>query len=312
MIQNDPYLLDYEQEAQDFAQERQDFVNEVLALLLLLRKKNVTTLRESQPYLVQLNQLAKKYNDSAKTWMNTHLSNIAKDGVVAGLVSMGKADRPSSLEELIKAREQVRLKKNSQVILRSSIQEMYNQVVDTTDSVIRRARQAIHQTIADTLTNTSDNPLTRFSNIDQAIVDARGRVWSMHDYSIMLARTVMMKVNQQATTLAGIDNGTGLAIISIAPNTTDACKYFQGTVIKLSEDTPGDYPTFEELQSAKLVFHPNCRHRALPINGLDALTAEQRAYQNEQKETIDFVLSSGSRDAHYIDKLLFAEKLKNK
>lgn len=106
-----------------------------------------------------------------------------------------------------------------------------------------------------------------------AILDSAGRRWSLDRYVRMAVRTKASNVYFDGIREQAKEEGMDLAIINSHPLTVDACKKFEGMIISLNGDTKG-YLTYEQLKASKQIFHPNCRHFARPIPGIDFVPKE--------------------------------------
>ena len=98
-----------------------------------------------------------------------------------------------------------------------------------------------------------------------AIVDKAGRRWNVDTYVDMVTRTKAQEVYVKGMqTFADKNGGNGdLAVIPHNPLTVDACKEFEGMIISMTGATEG-YPTYDELRSTGMIFHPRCRHTPQP------------------------------------------------
>ena len=101
-----------------------------------------------------------------------------------------------------------------------------------------------------------------------AIVDKAGRRWNVDSYVDMVTRTKAQEVYVQGMkNFADKNGGNGdLAVIPYNPLTVDACKEFEGMIISMTGATEG-YPTYDELRSTGMIFHPRCRHTPQPYWG---------------------------------------------
>lgn len=106
-----------------------------------------------------------------------------------------------------------------------------------------------------------------------ALIDSAGRRWSLDRYVKMAVKTKVNNVYFDGIREQAKEEGMDLAIINSHPLTVDACKKFEGMIISLNGDTKG-YFTYEQLKASKKIFHPNCRHFARPIPGIDFVPKE--------------------------------------
>ncbi|MNC62751.1 Phage minor capsid protein 2 [compost metagenome] len=101
------------------------------------------------------------------------------------------------------------------------------------------------------------------SAIDTGIIDAAGRRWKPEVYVEMVTRTKMNATHREATINEAVGRGAYYAVIS-RHGAADACRNWEGRVVKLTPDAPGEYPYVGDLPRRE-IFHPNCRHVLSPI-----------------------------------------------
>ena len=66
----------------------------------------------------------------------------------------------------------------------------------------------------------------------------------------------------------------GHAYVSYNSKTTDRCKDFHYSIVKLAPDIDSKYPYYRDLPH---LFHVNCRHYLIPIKNLNDLPANVRS-----------------------------------
>ena len=91
-----------------------------------------------------------------------------------------------------------------------------------------------------------------------AIIDKKGRSWTMATYCEMLTRTATAEIFHQAKTNEYLAHGEDLVLVTYHTPTCEKCSPWGGKVLSLTGETQG-YPTMAEAKAAGL-FHPNCRH----------------------------------------------------
>jgi len=79
----------------------------------------------------------------------------------------------------------------------------------------------------------------------------------------MLARTKMMNAQREASINEALSEGSFYGRIS-RHNAKDACRKWEGKIVKLVAEVPGDYPYIGDLPRNE-IFHPNCRHLVTPL-----------------------------------------------
>ena len=111
-----------------------------------------------------------------------------------------------------------------------------------------------------------------------ALVDKRGRGWSLDTYSEMLFRTKVVQARNYGFANRLVENGMDLVQVS-GHGATDICGQWEGKILSLTGKTPG-YPTLAEAEVSGL-FHPNCKHAINEVT--PSLARKTRAYDSSKK-----------------------------
>lgn len=212
-------------------------------------------------------------NAEAKEWIDDNLTRSAHDGVKRALIDLGVA------KTLLEAAEKAKLNRANRDMLAAAILDTQADVLAVTANMDRKTKAAIRQALADALranlsrgTNSSASisrdVLDRMRKtlgdaVDSGIIDSAGRRWKAEVYVDMLVRTKMAETQRQATINEALGRGVMYGQIS-RHGATDACRNWEGRIVKLTPDAPGDYPYYGDLPRRE-IFHPRCRHVINPI-----------------------------------------------
>ncbi|WP_028560841.1 phage minor capsid protein, partial [Paenibacillus pinihumi] len=104
---------------------------------------------------------------------------------------------------------------------------------------------------------------------DKIAISAGGRRWKPETYVDMVTRTKMAEAHRESTANEAVQRGVFYGVIS-RHGATDACSRWEGRIVKLTMEAPGDYPYFLDLPRRE-IFHPNCRHVITPIRNPESL-----------------------------------------
>ncbi|MOA45391.1 hypothetical protein D3C78_1677850 [compost metagenome] len=85
----------------------------------------------------------------------------------------------------------------------------------------------------------------------------------------MVTRTKLAETHREATINEAVGRNAFYAQIS-RHGATDACQNWEGRVVKLVRDAPGDYPFIGDLPRRE-IFHPRCRHVLSPARNPELL-----------------------------------------
>ena len=236
----------------------------------------------------------RKYGNA---WATATITKSATDGVAATLFSLGMAD---TYEEALKVASFNSLNKP---LVEAIIADTQSDLLAVTDNVSRRTRASVRQDTADVIrsktaagingTQSLQQAMTRElrkklgDDADTAIIDAAGRRWKLKTYTEMLARTKMMEAHKEATVNEALGNDVQYAVIS-RHRAIDACRKWEGKVVALTYDAPGDYPLFNELPRNE-IFHPNCKHLITPVRRPDRLPADLLDLNGIEADEIGFI-----------------------
>lgn len=215
-------------------------------------------------------------------WAQVTITKSASEGVANTIYSLGLTD---TYEEALKA---ARFNSINKPVVEAIIADTQSDLLAVTENVERRTRAGVRQATAEVLrtkaaegvtgTQTLQKALTKDirerlgSAADSAIIDAAGRKWKLSAYTEMLARTKTSEAHREATRNEAIARGTEYGVIS-RHGATDACALYEGKVIKLTADAPGNFPYVDNLPRND-IFHPNCKHVITPVRRPDRLPSD--------------------------------------
>lgn len=212
----------------------------------------------------------RKYGDE---WAQVAVTKSARDGVVSTIYALGLAETYADALKIAKFNGM------NKRLVEAVIADTQADLLAVTQNVERKTRAAVRQVTADVLranttagingTRTLQQAIAKGlrdklgSSADTAIVDAAGRRWKLKTYTEMLARTKMLEAHKEATRNEALDEGSQYAVVS-RHGATDACAGWEGRIISLVPDAPGDYPYIDDIPRSQL-FHPCCKHVITPV-----------------------------------------------
>lgn len=238
-----------------------------LDLTGLSRANSAAALAEVARILASLNE------DSAK-WVDENIPKAARDGIIRTIIALGAADTFHEAEALVKFN-----RINSHMVA-AAVADTQADLLAVTQNIDRKVRSAVRQAVADSMRanmakgingrrTISGDILDRMKKslgaaTDTGIIDAAGRRWKPEVYADMVTRTKMMSTQIEATTNEAVQRDALYGVIS-RHGATDGCGKWEGRVVKLIAEAPGDYPTVADAKASGEIFHPNCRHVISPI-----------------------------------------------
>ncbi|MGY3188799.1 phage minor capsid protein [Lysinibacillus sp. TE18511] len=207
-----------------------------------------------------------KYGDE---WASVAMTDAATNGIASTLYTLGLA---STYESAIKI---VKFNTANKRLIDAAIADTQADLLAVTQNIERQAKLAIRKATAEAMRYKLTRGINATQDIsreirqrivqatDVAIIDARGNRWKVGNYSDMLARTKMMEAHKEASINEALSEGSLYGRIS-HHGATDACRKYEGKIVKLVADAPGDYPYIGDLPRNE-IFHPNCKHLVTPL-----------------------------------------------
>lgn len=227
----------------------------------------------------------RKYGDK---WAQVTITKSATEGVASTIFALGLTE---TYAEAVKI---ARFNSLNKPLIEAIIADTQSDLLAVTQNVERKTRAAVRQATADVLraktssgingTQSLQQALTKEirqklgSAADSSIRDSLGRQWKLKNYSEMLVRTKLMEAHKEATRNEALSEGVEYAVIS-RHGATDDCSKWEGRVIALTLDAPGDYPYVDDLPRNE-IFHPCCKHIYTAVRRPDRLPDDLRELNN--------------------------------
>lgn len=207
-----------------------------------------------------------KYGDE---WATVAMTAAATEGVASAIYALGLV---STFDEALKV---VKFNMANKRLVDAAIADTQADILAVTQNIERQAKLAIRKATAEAMRYKLTRGINATQDIskeirqrivkatDVAIIDARGNRWKVGTYADMLARTKMMNAHREASINEALSEGSYYGRIS-RHNAKDACRKWEGKIVKLVADAPGDYPYIGDLPR-KEIFHVNCKHLVTPL-----------------------------------------------
>lgn len=219
--------------------------------------------------LVEVTKVLRGLNEESAAWVAENVPKAVQDGVLTALVSLDE----ETADKIVK------FTKINRELVEAVIADTQADLLAVTKNVERRVRTAVRQVTAESMrANMAKGINGRRTisadilaglrkklgdSVNTGIIDAAGRRWKPEVYVEMVTRTKMAETHREATFNEAIGRRAYYGRIS-RHGATDACRNWEGRIVKLVRDAPGDYPYIGDLPRRE-IFHPNCRHVVSPI-----------------------------------------------
>jgi Phage minor capsid protein 2 len=235
--------------------------------------------------LKSISEILAELDENATEWVEQNIPVAVRDGVAGTIYALGV------VETLEQAHNIVKFNRLNKTLIEAVVADTQSDLLQVTQNMDRKIKVAVRQAVAESmrLNLTQGINATRVLKADvvaemrkrlgdavnTGIVDSTSRRWRPEVYAEMVTRTKMMLAHREATRNEAIARGAYYGVIS-SHNAADACRNWERKIVRLTPDTPGDFPYIDDLPR-KEIFHPNCKHLVTPARRLDRLPDELKS-----------------------------------
>jgi hypothetical protein len=252
-----------------------------------LNRIDLTNFERAQLLVVQ-KEIADALSDldvRTKAWVAAQIPKVAEDGIIFSIIALGVAE---TVEE---ARKIVVFNRLNRDFIKTAVADTQDDLLQVSQNIERKVRTAIRQVTAEAMRsnltqgiNTTDsikrdilkNLRERLGDsINTGIIDASGRRWKPETYVEMVTQTKLAQTQRESTINDALGRNANYGIIS-SHGAKDLCRNWEGKIVKLTPDAPGDMPYYGSLPNRE-IFHPRCKHVISPVRRLDRLPEDIRS-----------------------------------
>lgn len=251
------------------------YKNAMLSISAELLRLDLTAMSRAnaRAALAEVAATLRSLNEESAAWVERYIPKAATDGIARTILALGAAETLQDAEKIVK------FNRINREFVASAVADTQADLLAVTQNVDRRVRQAIRQVTADSMranltrgingNRTLNTDIlgrmkkTLGSAIDTGIIDSAGRRWSPENYVKMLTRTKMAATQRESTINEAVGRGAYYGVIS-RHNAVDKCRGYEGMIVKLTQDAPGEYRYIGDLPRNE-IFHPNCKHLVTAI-----------------------------------------------
>ncbi|MEH7521695.1 phage minor capsid protein [Bacillus sp. JJ1503] len=235
--------------------------------------------------LGSISEILQDLDGKAAAWATVAITKAVTDGVVRSMITLGVADNVQQAQTI------VRFNRINRELVKAATADTQADLLAVTKNVDRKVRAAVRQVTAEVFranlpkginaTQSLRRDITAGlrkqlgESVNTGIIDAAGRRWKPVTYADMLVRTKMMEAHKEATVNEAIAQEAYYGVIS-RHGAKDACRTWEGRIIKLDRNAPGNYPYLYDLPRNE-IFHPYCRHVITPVRVIDYLPDDIKA-----------------------------------
>lgn len=252
-----------------------------------LERINITDIQRAHMLAIQkeIAGILSELDEKASAWVAANLPQAAEDGVIRAIVALGVVD---TVEE---ARKIVEFNRLNRDLIITAVADTQDDLLQITQNVSRKVRTTIREVTAEAIRinltrgiNASD-PIKRDivaelrkrlgDSINTGIIDASNRRWSPKVYAETVVLTKMAHTEREATMNEAVGRGANYGVIS-SHGAKDACRNWEGKIVKLTPDAEGDFPYVGSLPRRE-IWHPRCKHVVTPFRRIDRLPQQIRS-----------------------------------
>lgn len=249
-----------------------------------LNRLDVTKYQRANVIAVQneIRKILRELDDNAAAWVSQHIPIVVQDGITRTLITLEIAGTIAEATEIMNFN---RLNSN---LIKTVVADTQSDLLQITQNIDRRTRTVIREVTAEVMRSnitkgingrrslTNDivtNLRARLGDsVNTGIVDASGRRWHPKTYAETVVMTKMSRSHTEATINEALSRDVYYGIIS-RHGAKDACRNYEGKIVKLTPDAPGSYPFIGDLPRRD-IFHPRCRHVISPVRNIGYLPQE--------------------------------------
>jgi len=231
-------------------------------------------------------------NAESAAWVAENIPEAARYGVAKTLVDIGVADSVKSAEKIAE------FNRINRDMVAAVVADTQADLLAVTQNVDRRVKSVVRKVAADSMRANMASGVNGRRTIsreilsgmrrelgtavDTGLIDAAGRRWKPDVYVDMLTRTKIHATSREAAVNEAISRDALYGVIS-RHGATDACRKYEGIIVKLTPDAPGNYPYIGDLPRNE-IFHPNCRHSVTPTRRPETITEPPSYKEKEEAE----------------------------
>ena len=223
--------------------------------------------------LKSIGEILNELNVEAGELAKASIEKAVKDGIISAIMSLGIAETVQAAETLVK------FNRINKELVAAAVADTQSDLLAVTRNVDNKVRATVRRVSAEVLRSnltkgvnatqslrrdiTAELRKQLGESVNTGIIDAAGRRWRPSKYVNVLVRTKMMEAHKESTINEALSRDVMYGVIS-RHGAKDACGKWEGKVVKLTPDAPGNYVYINDIPRNEL-FHPCCLHTVSPI-----------------------------------------------
>ena len=213
-------------------------------------------------------------------WSSVAITKSATNGVAATLYAL---ELTETYEEALAI---AKFNGTNKRLVATAIADTQADLLAMTQNIERQAKLAIRRATAEAMRSQLTQGINGSRSLssairkqitqatDVAILDSRNRRWKVGHYADMIARTKMLEAHREASINEALAEEAYYGVIS-RHGATDACRGYEGKIVKLVAGAPGDFEYIGDIPRNRL-FHPACKHTVSALRDPSRTSVEIR------------------------------------
>lgn len=231
----------------------------------------------------KIDQLFLRKDKEFAKWVDRAMNAGYESGAIQAIIDLADAETREQAKKLIKLNS-----KTNKDILKILKQTTYNDLLKMTNNTKQRVKDMLSRVVMEVMKGREIGiAVSDFSKeiirqlkeqamkeMDFAIIDRAGREWTVKAYSEMVARTKIRQAHLQGVETEALMRDANYGLISSHGTTCKLCMPWEGKIVKLRPDAPGDFPLLSDVKSIpgkSSIFHPRCSHHVNVFRTLDTM-----------------------------------------
>ncbi|MGM0807510.1 MAG: phage minor capsid protein [Bacillota bacterium] len=229
--------------------------------------------------LKEIGKVVSELDQTMLTWVNDNIPIAVTEGTARALVEL---ELVATFDEALKIEK---FNKLNTELIRIAIADTQQDLLQANQNVTKRVRNTIREVFAEVMRENMSEGVNGYKTIssetisrlrqklndvtDKSVIYSNGSRRSLEDYVDTVTRTKMSRTYTEATINESVSREVYYGQIS-KHGAKDDCRLWEGKIVKLSPNAPGDYPYVYSLPNRQ-IFHPRCKHHVSPVRNPDRI-----------------------------------------
>lgn len=262
----------------------------------VLRVINIETLTpdEQRRLIREVNGLLNALDANMVEWVDKTVDSTYIEGRARVLVNLGIV---ASIPQAVEILRSERVSRVHRAFLNGLKEVTTDDLLRATANTRGQVKSAIRRAYAEALREGITDDMGRRAISADAIQRIRGelggaanfairdrlnRVWTLEHYVEVVTQTKLVEAHVEGVRNEALERGAYYGVVSSHMTACSKCIPWEGRILKLTPDAPGNYPTVEDARSGGL-WHPRCEHGMNVVRDPSLLPRSVREKDDNQR-----------------------------